>query len=61
MFWIIAAGVVLLLGLLWWWSGRHSKVRTNLRGYRLDQALGNDAAGDTVIRHHSRGGPSGRG
>jgi hypothetical protein len=59
MFWIVAAAVVVVVGLLWAWAGRHSKVRGSVRGSRLDDALTNDTSTDTFLRHRSQGGPGG--
>jgi hypothetical protein len=59
MFWIIAGAVAVLLAVVWWWAGKHSTVRGNVRGYRIDQLTGNAEGEDTLIRYHGPNPPAG--
>ena len=57
MFWIVAVPVLVLVGVIYWWAGRHSSVRRNVRGLGIDEALKNDEASSTFLRHKAGGGP----
>ena len=51
MTWIVVGVVVALLAVLWWWAGRHSRVRGPVTGRRIDEALQNpDASAHTMRR-----------
>jgi hypothetical protein len=61
MFWIIGGVVVVVLGLVWWWAGRHSTIRGSVTGRRIDEALQSPEAEEHTVRRLGSGnffGPS---
>jgi hypothetical protein len=55
MFWIVSAVVVVLLGLVWLWAGKHSTIRGRVTGRRIDEALQNPEAEAHTMRRLGSG------
>ena len=54
-FWIILALALIALVSVWLWADKRSRVKRDVRGHGLDQAMKNSDASATAFRHQTRG------